>query len=202
MKGGADANGPTHGPHFDRELLFKFVQQVEGIPTFEIEFVDEDDDGRIAHAAHLHQAFGLCFDPFHTIDHQDNAVHSREGAVSVLGEVAVTRGIQEVDEFTGVVEGHHRGAHRDPALAFDLHEVARGAPSDLVAFHGASGLDGTTIEQEFLREGGLPRIGVADDGERAPVFDLFLQGHGACAILSEAFLVWGRKSRPWSKVEP
>ena len=87
----------------------------------------------------------------------------------------MTGGVEQVDQLATILKGHHRGAHRDPALAFDLHEVARGAPSDLVALHSACGLDGTTIEQEFLREGGLPRIGVADDGERAPVFDLFLQ---------------------------
>ena len=65
-----------------------------------------------------------------------------------------------------------------PALPFDLHEIAGGTPPDLVALYRPSGLDGTAVEQELLRQRGLAGIGVADDGEGAPVFNFVLEGHG------------------------
>jgi len=55
--------------------------------------------------------------------------------------------------------------------------VARGALADLVALHGPGRLDGAAVEEEFLRERGLARIRVADDGEGAPLLDLGLKAH-------------------------
>jgi hypothetical protein len=158
--------------HLDGQLLLQFVKQVEGIAAFEVELVDEDDHRGIAHAAHLHQPFGLGLHALHAVYHQDHAVHGGECAVGVLGEITVTWRIQEVDELPAIFEGHHRCADRDAALALDLHEVARGAAADLVVLHGACGLDGTAVKQELLGQRGLPGIRVADDGEGAPSFDL------------------------------
>ena len=178
LEGGADADGPAHGPHLDRELVLQLVQQVEGIAAFQIQLVDEDDDGRVAHAAHFHQPFGLRFHALYAVDHQHHAVHGGEGAVSVFGEVAVARCVQQVDELAAVAEGHHRGAHADAALPLDLHEVAGGAPPDLVALYRARRLYGASVEEELLGERGLARIGVTDDREGPAVLDLFLQTHG------------------------
>ena len=35
-------------------------------------------------------------------------------------------------------------------------------------------MDGAAEEEQFLRERGFARIGVGDDGERAPACDFFL----------------------------
>jgi hypothetical protein len=48
----------------------------------------------------------------------------------------------------------------------------------LLLFTAPAVLDRTAVQQEFLGKGGLTGIRVADDGESAPMFDLFVQGHG------------------------
>ena len=197
LKGGTDADGPAERPHLDAELFLQFIEQVVRIAPFEVHLVDEHDNRRVAHAAHFHEAFGLRFNAFHAIDHQHHAVHGRQRAVGVLREIAVTGCIQQVDALARVVEGHHRGADADSALPLDVHEIARGPFADLVALHCASRLDGTAVEQELLGERGLASIRMADDGERASLLDLGLQGHVRCTVFAtgaHCYAAFGGKS--------
>ncbi len=80
-----------------------------------VELVDEGHDRGVAHAADLHQLFGLGVDPLAAVDHHQGAVHGGQHAVGVLGEVLVARGVQEVDLEVAVVEFHDRGGHRNAA---------------------------------------------------------------------------------------
>ena len=57
------------------------------------------------------------------VDDHDGGVHGGQHAVSVLGEVLVPRGIQEVDAVARVIELQHGGGHRDAALFFQFHPV-------------------------------------------------------------------------------
>ena len=58
--------------------------------TARFNFIDENDDGRVAHSAHLHQTFGLGLYTFHTIHDEDDAVHSGQRAVRVFSKILVT----------------------------------------------------------------------------------------------------------------
>ena len=159
------------------KLALDLVEEVEGGFALAVELIDEDDDGRLAHAAHFHQFAGLCLDTFGGVDDDDDAIDGGEGAISVFGEVLVAGGVEDVDLVAFIIEGHGGGGHGDAALLLDLHPVGGGGAADLVRLHGAGYVDGATEEEELLGEGGFAGVGVADDGEGAAAADFVLEGH-------------------------
>ena len=173
----AHFDGPAQGADGDLKLTLDLVEEVEGGFAFTVELVDEDDDGRLAHAADFHQFAGLCLDTFGGVNDDDDAIDGGEGAISVFGEVLVAGGVEDVDLVAFIVEGHGGGGDGDAALLFDLHPVGGGGAADLVRLHGAGYVDGAAEEEELLGEGGLTGVGVADDGEGAAAADFVLEGH-------------------------
>ncbi len=169
LEGRAHADGPREGLDMDVQFCFELVQEFEGVLALAVELVHEDDDRRIAHAANLHQSFGLLFDALDAVDDEDDAVHCRERAVRVLGEILMARRVQQVDLEPVVIEAHDRGGDRDAALPLDVHEVRGSALADLVRLHRAGNLDRAAEEQKFFGERGLARVRMADDGEGAPL---------------------------------
>ena len=167
-------DGEREGPHADVQLLLDLVQQIEGLLRGAVQLVDEDDDRRLAHAAHLHELARLRLDALGAVDDDDDRVDGRQRAVGVLGEVLVSRRVEDVDLHPLVFKSHDGRGHRDAALPLDLHEVRRGAFLDLVALDGSGHVDGAAEEQQLLRQRGFARIGVGDDGEGPPACDLFL----------------------------
>ena len=123
-------------PNPDMQLLLHLVQQVEGLLRGAVQLVDEDDHGRVAHPADIHQLARLRFDALGAVDHDDDRIHGRQRAIGVFGEVLVARRVEDIDLAPLVLEAHDGGGHRDAALAFDLHEVRRRAFLDLVALDG------------------------------------------------------------------
>ncbi len=166
------ANRPAQGSYANIELFLDFVQQIKSVFALPVEFVDEHDDGGIAHAAHVDQFFGLGFHPFSYIDHDDGAIYSGEGTVGVFGKIFVAGGVQDIDFQVAVVECHDRGGDRNTPLALDLHEVGGSAFFNLVGFNGACNLNGASKKQEFFGKGSFPGIRVADDSERPPFLKL------------------------------
>ena len=62
-----------------------------------------------------------------------------ERAVGILRKILVARRVEQFEHAAGVLEGHHRGDHRDAALALDAHPVgASAAPSPLARTFPAS----------------------------------------------------------------
>ncbi len=161
-------DGPAQRRQADVQFLLDFVQQLERIHARAVHLVDEHNDGCIPHAAHLDQLLRLRLDAFGRVDDHDDAVDSRQSAEGVFGEVLVARGVQDVDLDILIIKAHDRGSHRDATLALDLHPVGSGGLADLVRLHGTGHLDGAAVEQQFLGQCGLTRIGVADDGEGPP----------------------------------
>ena len=171
LEPGADIDGPTEGTDADFQFGFQFVEDVEGVAALAVEFVDENNHGGVAHTAHFHEFAGLLLDALGHVDHDDYGIDGRKGAVGVLGEILVARGIENVNLVVAVVETHHGRSHRNTALFFDFHPVAGGGFLDFVAFDGTGDMDSAAIEQEFLGEGGFAGVGVRDDGEGAPAAD-------------------------------
>ena len=125
-------DGPRERTHGDVQLLLQFIEQVKGVLTLPVHLVDEDDDRRVAHAAHLHQLAGLRLHTLGAVDDDDDAVDRRQGAVGVLGKVLVTRRVEDVDFIVMVVKLHHGCRHRDAALLLDVHPVGGGCLLDFV----------------------------------------------------------------------
>ena len=107
-------DGPRQGAHGNLQFLLQFVKQVERVASLTVHLVDEDDDGGLAHAAHLHQFACLGLHALGTVHHDDGAVHGSQCAEGVLGEILVAGGVQDV-YLVGLVCGCALGS------IFELH---------------------------------------------------------------------------------
>jgi hypothetical protein len=76
------------------------------------------------------------------------------------------------------VELHGGSGDGDAALLFHAHPVAGGELAALAGAHHPGGPDHAGIQEQFFREGGFTRVGMADDGERPPFGDLRAQFWG------------------------
>ena len=170
---------PVHRHGLEDELLLDLVEEFERVAAGTVPLVDERDDRDLAVAADLEQLAGLGLDALRAVEHHDRRVGGGEHAVRVLGEVAVTRCVQQVQDLLAVRELQHGRGDRDAALLLELHPVRRGGAAIALGLHRTGAADRTAVEQELLGEGGLARVGVRDDRERAPASGLGRgSGHG------------------------
>ena len=173
---GSDIDGPGEGTARDFEFLLHLIHQIEGVFALAVHLVDEHDDRRVPHAAHLHQFAGLGLDALGAVYHDDNAVNGREGAVGVFRKILVAGRVEDIDFIVFVlelvVESHHGGGHRDTALFFYLHPVGGRRLADFVRLDGSGHMDGAAEEQQLLGQRRLAGIGVTDDG-KSPAFGYF-----------------------------
>ena len=101
---GAVAEGPGDGERADAEDLLQVVEEVEGLHGGAVHLVHEGEDGDASHPADLEQLAGALLDALARVDDHDDGVDGGEDAVGVLGEVAVSGGVQEVHAVALVVE--------------------------------------------------------------------------------------------------
>src|SRR5690606_7176761 len=64
---------------------------------------------------------------------------------------------------------------RDATLLLHLHPVAGRVPLSTTRLHASRQMDRSTVKQQLLGEGGLPRVRVADYGKGPPPADLVCQ---------------------------
>ena len=79
--------------------------------------------------------------------------------------------IEQIEHEVVVLEGHHRGDHRDAALLLDRHPVGLGGAAVALRLDVTGELDGAAEQQELLGQRGLAGVGMRDDGEGAPALD-------------------------------
>jgi hypothetical protein len=77
--------------------------------------------------------------------------------------------VEQVQHVVAEGELQDRRGDGDAALLLQLHPVGPGAAPLTPGLDLTGLLHRPAVEQELLGEGGLARVGVADDGERAPV---------------------------------
>ena len=134
--------GQVSGRGIERERLLDLVEQVERIAALAVELVDEGDDRDVAQPADLEQLARLRLDALGGVDHHHGRVDRGQGPVGILREVLVARRVEQVEDATAVLEGHHRGDDRDAALALDLHPVGAGVAAVRLRLDLAGELDG------------------------------------------------------------
>ena len=170
LERGTLVDRPGKRPHLNLEFLLQLIELVEGVLALAVHLIDEDDDGRLPHAADGHKLTRLRLHTLGAVHHDDGAIHSCKGAERILGKVLVTRRVEYVHLVTLVVELHDGGGDGYTALFLYLHPVAGSRFLNLVALNCTSHLNLSAKEQELLGEGGLTGIWVRDDGKGSSSF--------------------------------
>ena len=80
----------------------------------------------MAHCANLKELARLGLNTLCGINDHNGTVRSHQGAVGVLREILMARGIQNVNAKTAVLELHDRGGNGNTSLLFDFHPVGGG----------------------------------------------------------------------------
>ena len=173
----AQTERPVHRCGADAEHRLEFVDQLQRRAGRTVELVHEGENGHPAFATHFKELASLRLDPLPCVDDHDRGINSREHAVGVFRKVLVARCIEQVHHAATVFELEHRGRDRDSALLFQLHPVTRGSPLILPRRHRASQLNSTPVEEQFLRESGLARIRMGNDGKGAAAIDFLSWRH-------------------------
>lgn len=159
---------PGHGHRGEPDPVGQLVAQGQGVATGPVPLVDERDHGDSPVPADVEQLQRLRLEAFGRVQEHDRGVHRREHPVSVLGEVGVPGGVQQVDHGVAVGELQCRGGDGDPAGAFHLHPV-RGHPAPAgFAVHRTGFGDHPGVHRQRLGERRFARVRMADDGERPP----------------------------------
>ena len=102
----AAADRPVHRVRADAELLFELFKQIVGAARLAVHLVDEREDGDMPHGADLEELARLRLDALCAVNDHDGAVRSHQRAVGVLGEVLMSRRVEDVDAVAAVLELH------------------------------------------------------------------------------------------------
>ena len=177
LKAGAALDRPCQRTDMDGKLLFQLIQQVKRVFRLTVHLIDEDNHRSVAHTANLHQLARLGFHTFRAVHHNDNAVHRRQGTVSIFGKVLVTRSIENIDFVIVIIKLHYRSGYRDTTLFFNIHPVRRRRLLYLVAFHRARHLNLTAKQQQLFSQRCLTGIRMRDNRKGSSSFYLVVTCH-------------------------
>ncbi len=163
------ANRPHLRADVERQHIGHLVQRLEGIAALAVDLIDEGDDRHAPQATYFEQLAGLRLDALGGVDHHHRRVHRGQRAIGIFREVLVARRVEQVEDDPVLLEGHHRGRDRYPALLFDLHPVRPRPPRLPARLDLAGQVDRAALQQQLLGERGLPRVRVRDDREGAAI---------------------------------
>ncbi len=90
----AAADRPGHRSGVQRQRLFDFIEQIEGVAALAVHLVDEGDDGNVAQTTNLEQLSRPRLDAFGGVDHHDSGIDRGQRAIGVLGKILVARRVQ------------------------------------------------------------------------------------------------------------
>ena len=194
-EGAASPQRPGDRGGIERKRRFDFVEEIERIPRFAVELVDERQDWNIAQAAYLEQFAGARLDAFRGVDHHDRGIDGGQRAIGIFREILVARRIEEIKDAAAIFEGHHRGDDRDPALAFDSHPVRAGLAPVRLGANLAGKLNRAAEKQKLFGERRLAGVGVGNNRKGPPPGDRILMVHAGASLQGEASM-----SIAWTRV--
>src|SRR5579859_7416528 len=123
----ADRPGDRSGNQAD--LLLDLIKELQGWAAWTIALVDKGDHGHPSGVTNLEQLQRLRFDALRHVDDHHRRIGSSLYPIGVLGEVAVARGVEEVDGAAPVAELEHSRADRYAPFLLHGHPVRRGSPA-------------------------------------------------------------------------
>ena len=83
----------------------------------------------------------------------------------------MSRGVQNVDAESAVLELHDGGGHGNTTLLFDLHPVGGSGPGILLSLDHAGLRNGAAVKQELFRQSRFTGIRVGNNGKGTPPAD-------------------------------
>ena len=171
MIGGCRAQLGVGVEHGKVELVFAGVEIDEEVVDLvehflragvgPVDLVDHQDRRQLGlerlaeHVARLRQR------PFAGVHQQHHAVHHLERALHLAAEVAVARGVDNVDLDVVVEDGGVLGQNGDAALALQVVGVHHALDMRFV------GAEGAALVQHGVHQSGLAVVDVRDDGDIA-----------------------------------
>ena len=102
----AAADRPVDGIGVDAQLALHLLAEVERIARLAVHLVDKRENGDMAQCADTEELARLRLDALCAVNDHHRAVRRHERAVGVLGEVLMTRGVENVDAEAAVLELH------------------------------------------------------------------------------------------------
>ena len=154
----AGADRPLHRHGIKRQLVLDVLQQIDRIKRLAVHLVDQCDNRDVAQTADLDQFERSGLHALGGVEHHDRAVGSGERAIGVLGEVFVTRRVEQVEKQGAMFERHHRGGDGNPPLLLDLHPVRTRTTVLAARAHLPRHADGTGGQQHGLGQRGLAGV--------------------------------------------
>jgi len=94
----------------------------------------------------------------------------------------VPGGVEQVDGEAVVFKLQDGGTDGNTTLAFQFHPIRSGSPLVFARGDGAGQVDGSSVQQEFLRQRGLTRVRMGNDGKGASALNFFLKTHKAAKV--------------------
>ena len=169
----AAADRPVDRTGADAQHVFDLVHQLKGISRLTVHLVDEGKDRDASHDTDLKQLDGLGLNTLGSVDDHDRAVGSHKGTVSILREVLMSRGIQDVDAVVIILKLHNGRGNGNTSLLLDFHPVGNCMLCSLSSLYGTSQVDGTSVKKEFLSQGCLTGIWVGNDRKGSSFLNFF-----------------------------
>ena len=98
------ADGPVYRAGGNTKLILDIVQQFKDIHRFPVHLIDKGKNGDMAHGADLEKLPGLSLHALTAVNNHNCGIRSHQGTVGVLGEVLMSRSIQNVDTIAVVIK--------------------------------------------------------------------------------------------------
>ena len=159
----------------EQDILLPASDQVDDLVLdlvdhggFHVDLVQHGDDFEVVSDGEVEVRDGLCLDALRGVDDEQGALARGDGARDLVGEVDVSRGVDQVERVSFAVAGrvlHLDGValDGDSLFAFELHVI-----EDL-RLHFAL-VQGIGLFQQAVCEGRFPVVDMGYDAEVADIF--------------------------------
>jgi len=144
------------------------LERAEEVGALAVEAVDDDDARQVVLRRELPDLLGLHLDAGDRVHDDDRRLHDPEPRARVGDEIAVPRGVHQVEVMALPVAIRHRGVDRDLSLDFVGVEVGGGR----AVVHAAQAGQGAGGEQHGLDLRCLADAAVSNDADVADLRDL------------------------------
>ncbi len=152
----------------DTDHVLDFLTGIVRIGRRQVDLVKHRHDFHIEIKSGIAIGHGLGFNPLGSIDHQERTFASGQGTGNFVGEVHMSRRIDQVQVIDLpvprlVAQGRRLGLDGDTPLALDIHRVEN------LGFHLAVGQAAAQVN-DAISQGRLPVVDVGNDGEVSYMF--------------------------------